>query len=80
MEPIVANVWIDDTTVYIQTVDGKVYSEQFYKYPLLRYATPAQRAHFEYDNFGIRWEDIDEDLSYNCFHKHTGRTRKSKTC
>jgi hypothetical protein len=67
MKPIINNVWIDDVAVYIQTADGKVYSEYFESYPLLRCATPAQRADFEYDNFGIRWEEIDEDLSFNGF-------------
>ncbi|GHT39182.1 hypothetical protein AGMMS49965_04510 [Bacteroidia bacterium] len=67
MKPTITNVWIDDVAVYIQTIDGEVYREQFDEYPLLRQASPAQRAHFEYDNFGIRWEDIDEDLSYDGF-------------
>jgi len=33
----------------------------------LRYATPAQRTNFEYDNIGIHWNDIDEDLSFEGF-------------
>jgi len=63
------NVWIDDTEVYIETEDGKVFGEKFEDYPRLRYATPTQRAAFEYNNVYIRWEELDEDLSIEGFIK-----------
>ncbi|MDR2120081.1 MAG: DUF2442 domain-containing protein [Tannerella sp.] len=63
----VNKVWIDDTAVYIQTHDGDVFSEQFNDYPRLRNATPKQRASFRYNNIGIRWEELDEDLSFEGF-------------
>jgi hypothetical protein len=69
MEPIVKKVWTDEQSVFIQTSDGKIYAQRFADYPLLRKATASQRARFEYDNFGIRWENIDEDLSYQGFMK-----------
>jgi hypothetical protein len=67
MSAEVNKIWIDDTTVYIQTSDGKVFSEQFNNYPRLKYATESQRANFTYNNIGIHWEDIDEDLSFEGF-------------
>ena len=69
METSVTKVWVDETAVYIKTIDGKVFSHQFADFPLLRNATPAQRADFQADNIGIRWESIDEDLSYRGFMK-----------
>ena len=75
MNPKVVKVWIDEKAVYIQTDKGEIYSEQFADYPRLRHATPAQRANFEYDNIGIRWEELDEDLSYDGFvRKETNET------
>ncbi|MDR0230524.1 MAG: DUF2442 domain-containing protein [Dysgonamonadaceae bacterium] len=51
----------------MQTNKGEIFSEQFADYPRLRTALPSQRANFEYNNIGIRWEELDEDLSYRGF-------------
>ena len=67
MKQRVVKIWLDDEAVYIQTCGGEVYRELFADYPRLRHATPAQRTHFEFDNFGIHWSELDEDLSYNGF-------------
>jgi len=67
MTPKVNKIWIDSAFVYIQTDKGEIYKEKFDDYPRLRNATPLQRADFEHDNIGIRWESIDEDLSYSGF-------------
>jgi hypothetical protein len=69
METNLNRVWTDDTAIYIETSDGKIFSEKFEDYPRLRYATPAQRAAFEYNNVFIRWEELDEDLSVEGFMK-----------
>jgi hypothetical protein len=53
----------------METSDGKVFAENFEDYPRLRYATPAQRAAFEYNDVFIRWEELDEDLSIEGFMK-----------
>ena len=63
----VTKVWVDDTSVYIQTDKGKIFSRLFNDFPLLRNATPVQRANFQWGKVGIRWNSIDEDLSYNGF-------------
>jgi hypothetical protein len=69
METKVNKAWIDDMAVYIELSNGKVFSEKFEDYPRLRYATPAQRAAFEYNDVLIRWEELDEDLSIEGFQK-----------
>jgi len=70
MKTQIVKVWIDNEAVYIQTDKGDIFKECFADYPRLREASPSQRTNFEYDNIGIRWEEIDEDLSFNGFiHK-----------
>lgn len=66
---IVDKIWITDTEVWIQTADGSKACEKFDDYPRLKYATPEQRANFTTDLFGIRWEELDEDLCFECFFK-----------
>ena len=67
MKTDIINVWVDDVAVYVKTIDGKVFSRSFADFPLLRNATPAQRANFQCGKVGIRWENIDEYLSYAGF-------------
>jgi hypothetical protein len=67
MKQKITKVWADETAIYIQTDKGEIFSEQFAHYSRLRHATPAQRANFEYDNIGIRWEKLDEDLCFDGF-------------
>ena len=66
---IVDKIWITDTEVWIQTADGSKACEKFDDYPRLKYANPEQRANFTSDLFGIRWEELDEDLSFEGFFK-----------
>lgn len=63
----VTRVWVDEENVNIQTKQGFFKSVPFSEFRLLRNATPEQRQHFEYGKFGIRWEELDEDLSYEGF-------------
>ena len=66
MEKIV-KIWLTDNEIYIQTADGKTASEKFADYPRLKYATEAQRKNYTTDGFGIQWEELDEDLSFEGF-------------
>ena len=63
----VVKVWVDDVHVNIQTANGQIKSEKIVDYYRLRNATPEQRQNFEYDNMGIHWLELDEDLSYEGF-------------
>jgi len=73
MKTTIAKVWIDNEAVYIQTNKGEIFNERFANYPRLHNAKPAQRANFECDNIGIRWEELDEDLNYRGFMKDEKR-------
>ena len=60
-------VWFEDERIYILTDDGRTLWQSVLYYRRLRNATPEQRADYELGAFGIHWEDIDEDVSYESF-------------
>ena len=63
----IEKIWLTEDAVWIKTADGREACEKFDYYPRLRYATSEQRANYTADSWGIRWEDIDEDLSFEGF-------------
>lgn len=63
----IEKIWITDTAVWIRTESGKEACEFFKDYPRLRYATQKQRENFTADEYGIHWDEIDEDLSFEGF-------------
>ena len=63
----VTKIWLTDSEIWIQTKDGKTASEKFADYPRLKYATEMQRKNYTADDFGIHWEELDEDLSFEGF-------------
>lgn len=63
----IEKVWLTDTAVWVRTKDGREAYEDFELLPRLKWATTAQRENYELKHFGIRWEDVDEDLSYEGF-------------
>lgn len=64
---VLDKIWLTDTDVWIRTTDGREASEKFADYQRLKFATPKQRANFTINEFGIRWEELDEDLSFEGF-------------
>ena len=60
-------IWLTEDAVWIKTADGREACEKFDDYPRLRYATSEQRANYTADSWCIRWEEIDEDLSFEGF-------------
>ena len=63
----IKNVWLTDEAICLETVDRKQAEELFSDFPRLCFATPEQRRQYTLDHFGIRWEALDEDLSYAGF-------------
>ena len=63
----IEKVWLTDTAIWIRTDEGKEACEHFADYPRLRLATKEQLAAFTTDEFGIHWETLDEDLSFEGF-------------
>lgn len=63
----IEKVWLTDTAIWIRTDEGEEACERFADYPRLRLASKEQLADFTIDDFGIHWDNLDEDLSYEGF-------------
>lgn len=65
----IAKVWVDDTHVYAETIEGLRASYAFSEWERLANATDEQRHNFYLSFSGIHWPQIDEDLSFEgMFH------------
>jgi hypothetical protein len=55
----------DDVTMRVTFTDGRILSVPLSWFPILRDATPQQRANYELAGGGVslHWPEIDEDLS-----------------
>jgi len=60
-------LWFDDERIYIETVNGKTQSQPLRFFPRLRQATNIQRSEWTASHFGLHWENIDEDISFESF-------------
>lgn len=63
----VKKIWLTDSEICIEAEDGRKACGVLSDYPRLKYATPAQREVYTTDDFGIHWEALDEDLSFDGF-------------
>ena len=60
-------VWFEGERIYIETDDGRTLWQSILYYQRLMNATEDQRNDYELEHFGIHWEEIDEDVSYESF-------------
>ena len=63
----VKKLWFADDKIFITTDTGKELWQSLLWYPRLRQATDEQRSRYEIDDEGIRWDEIDEDVSLESF-------------
>ena len=63
----IKRVWVGKDNINIETYQGQVRSLAIADFRLLHNATPEQLQHFEVGKFGIHWEELDEDLSFEGF-------------
>lgn len=63
----IEKIWLTETAIWIRTDDGREACELFADYPRLKDASMEQRIDYKADEFGIHWEDLDEDLSFEGF-------------
>ena len=61
----VKDVHLSDDALSVDLLDGRTITVPLAWFPRLLHATPKQRAHWELcgGGFGIRWPELDEDLS-----------------
>jgi hypothetical protein len=60
-------VWFDKNRIYIETDDGRTLWQSLLYYSRLLNATEEQRERYELNGFGIHWEELDEDVSFESF-------------
>lgn len=53
--------------IFITTDNGKELWQSLLWYPRLLHATDEQRSRYEIDDEGIRWDELDEDVSLESF-------------
>jgi uncharacterized protein (DUF2461 family) len=63
----IKKLWFADERIFIETVQGKVQSQPMHFFPRLQQATEQQRADWTQSYFGLHWEKIDEDISFESF-------------
>ncbi|MCF2491243.1 DUF2442 domain-containing protein [Dyadobacter sp. CY347] len=77
MEIEIRKVWFRDDNIFIQTITGEERSHPIKWFPRLLNASSEERERYELSPFGIRWEELDEDLSFEgffCFSKQQAPT------
>lgn len=60
-------VWFEDNQIFIKTESGEKKSHPLSWFPKLLNASDDERKDFNISPFGIHWESIDEDLSFDGF-------------
>lgn len=63
----VKKVWFQDDSIFVQIVSGEERSHPLKWFPRLFNASDDEREDFELSHFGIHWNKLDEDLSFEGF-------------
>lgn len=64
----VEKLWFENGRIYVTNDKGETLYQSLKFYPRLLVATDKQRVAYEFEPFGIHWEEIDEDMSYESFY------------
>lgn len=65
----ITKIWLTDDAVHIRTAEGREAKELFADYARLRDASREALEDYTSDSFGIHWNQLDEDLSFESFFK-----------
>ena len=64
---IIEKIWFDDSFLYGEDTDGKVYKQSLLWYPELAEASQDQRIDFKTGFEGFHWPSLGVDISYESF-------------
>ena len=67
----ISKILITERAVVVEFKDGKVGRELFCSYPRLNNASEEERNNFTSSFYGLHWPELDEDLSFEGFYKHS---------
>lgn len=70
MENKIVKVWFEDEKIFIQTTQGEKRSHPLSWFPKLQKASKGVLENFTLSPFGIHWEKLDEDLSFDGFFNY----------
>ena len=73
MEIEVKKVWFQNDSIFIQTVAGEERNHPLKWFPKLLNASNEERENFELSPFGIHWQNLDEDLSFEGFYSFSNK-------
>ena len=63
----VIKLWFANDRIFIETVKGEILSQPMRFFPRLNQSTDEQRSQWTESHFGLHWENIDEDISFESF-------------
>lgn len=63
----IVKIKFDTAHIIGTTDDGRELRQSLLYYPRLYHATPEQRKQYTINAFGIRWDNLDEDMSFDSF-------------
>ncbi|MDR0994930.1 MAG: DUF2442 domain-containing protein [Tannerella sp.] len=63
----IKGLWFEDGRIFIETAQGKVLSQSMKFFPRLSKANEVQRSEWSASPFGLHWEKLDEDISFESF-------------
>ena len=64
----IEKLWFENDRIYIINDKNETLFQSLKFYPRLLCATDDQREKYECWEYGIRWDEIDEDMSYESFY------------
>lgn len=64
----VNKLWFENGKIYIENEKNEVLYQSLKFYPRLLVASNEQKEKYELWEYGIRWNEIDEDMSYESFY------------
>ena len=63
----ITRIWFENNRIYGQTDDGRTLWQSLLYYRRLLSASDKERDEYEINAFGIRWDKLDEDISFESF-------------
>lgn len=66
----IKRIRISEEAIFIETTTGEIGKELFSNYPRLRNATASERENYTTSVYGLHWENLDEDLSFEGFFRN----------
>jgi len=64
----VKRLWFENERIFIETINGEILSQPLQFFRRLKNATKLQQTQWSESPFGVHWENIDEDISFESFY------------